>query len=264
MKQKNTIWQRIWDTACILTGAIFVTLGVLALVFLFEKLEIDVPGSREMWIGLIGAILGGAYTLLGVQITIRKQESEDIDRKRLEKMPILKFKTSTSCLENFDGQGIFTLSGDEFFTTGFPENELDNYPVIEIALAYDNPAFDVHIDSCITTEHKDVPKQTECYFPQEYRLVNDEKIQNMFWIKSDKKYPHYSAQGILRVAYSDVFGNPYYQDVSFSYNEQSFDSNDMLTLDRVMSPVLANKKAPTLLVRMREEYSYLRDKKREE
>ncbi|MBQ3252184.1 MAG: hypothetical protein IJB02_02960 [Oscillospiraceae bacterium] len=261
MRQKNTIWRYIWDVVLILTGAIIVTLGLLGLVALFEKCNIHVPGSREMWIGLIGAILGGAYTLLGVQITIRRQREADIDQQRLEHMPILKFKTSTSCMMDFDGQGVFTLCADEFFTTGFPEKEFGNYPTIEISLASANSAFDVRIDSCITTEHKKIPKQTECYFPQEYRLVDDEKIQNMFWIEDYSGYPQSNVQGILRIAYSDVFGNPYYQDISFTYDEHLFDSDDMLVVDRVMSPVLADKKAPTLLERVRKEYSYLYDKK---
>jgi len=261
MKKRNGMWQYVLDVIAIVVGAVLITLGLLLLVHIFEEYDVHVPGSREMWIGLIGAILGGAYTLLGVQITIRRQKEFDAERQRLESMPILQFKTYTSCLKNYDGQGIFTLCGDEFFTTGFPKNELDNYPIIEISLASANPAFDVRIDSCITTVHEKIPKQTECYFPQEYRLVTDEKIQNMFWIMDYQKYPHSNVQGILRVAYSDIFGNPYYQDISFTYDERVFDSDDMLALDRVMSPILADKKAPTLLERVRKEYSYHYDKK---
>ncbi len=261
MRKKNTIWRYFLDIVLILMGAIVVTMGLLGLVAVFEKYDIHVPGSREMWIGLIGAVLGGAYTLLGVQITIRRQGNADADRQRLENMPILKFKTRVCCLKNFDGQGVFTLSADEFFTTGFPKNELDNYPIIEIAVASASPAFDVRIDSCITTDHVSIPKQTECYFPQEYRLVEGEKIESMFWIEDYKKYPQCNVQGILRIAYSDIFGNPYYQDISFTYNGHLFNSDDMLELDRAISPVLANKKAPTLMERVRKEYSYLYDKK---
>lgn len=36
-------------------------------------LNIDVPGSRKMWIGLIGAMLGGFYTMLGVIITMQNR-----------------------------------------------------------------------------------------------------------------------------------------------------------------------------------------------
>ena len=259
MKQKTIIEKHIRDVVMIPVSAVVVTLGLLGLVTLFEKCNIDVPGSREMWIGLIGALLGGVYTLLGVQITIRKQSAADMDRQRLEYMPILKFRTSTSCLKNFDGQGIFTLRADEFFTTGFPKCEVDNYPTIEIALTSANPAFDVRIDSCITTEHKKLPKQTEFYFPQKYRLVANERIQNMFWIADYKEYPQANVLGILRIAYSDVFGNPYYQDISFTYDEQCSNSEKMLVLERVMAPVLANEKAPTLLERVRTEYSYLSD-----
>lgn len=260
MKKKNGMWPYILDVIAIAVGAVVITLGLLLLVHIFETYNVHVPGSREMWIGLIGAILGGAYTLLGVQITIRRQKDFDVERQRLESMPILHFKTYRSCLKNYGGQGIFTLCGDEFFTTATPENELDNYPIIEISLASSNPAFDVRIDSCMTTEHEKIPKQTECYFPQEHRLVNDEKIQNMFWIMDYQKYAQSNIQGILRVAYADIFGNPYYQDISFTYDERMFDSDNMLCLDRVMSPILADKKAPDLLERVRKEYSYFCDK----
>lgn len=260
MKRKNGICQYIIDVIVIVAGAVLITLGILLMVHMFEKYDVHVPGSREMWIGLIGAILGGAYTLLGVRITIRRQKDFDVERQRLESMPILQFKTYTSCLKNYDGQGIFTLCGDEFFTTGFPKNELDNYPIIEISLASANPAFDVRIDSCITTEHEKIPKQTECYFPQEYRLVTDETIQNMFWIMDYEKYPYSNVQGILRVAYSDIFGNLYYQDISFTYEERVCKRDDMFSLDRVMSPILADKKAPTLLERVRKEYPDCVDK----
>lgn len=99
-------------------------------------------------------------------------------------------------------------------------------------------------------EHKRVPRQTESNFYKGYRLVCDDKLLNMFWIKDFNKYPKDHVQGVLRIAYSDVFGNPYYQDISFTYNEQKCDSNDMLSLDRVMPPVLADNNATTLLQRL--------------
>ena len=54
------------DIVCIFLTALFITVALLILVCLFEQFEIHVPGSREMWIGLIGALLGGVYTMLGV------------------------------------------------------------------------------------------------------------------------------------------------------------------------------------------------------
>ena len=208
-------------------------------------------------VGYCGSIIGGFLTLYGVWWTIDDSQKARSKELELQHMPILKLKTSTCCLKDWNHHGIYTLSGDEFYTTGFPADESLNYPIIEIALASPNPALDVRIDSCITTEHKKEPKQTECYFPQEYRLVGNEKILNMFWIKDYNKYPHINVQGVLRIAYSDVFGNPYYQDIGFSYNEQVFDSKNMLSLKRVMSPVLADSNAPTLLERVQKEYSYL-------
>ena len=257
MKQNNSFFGIIFDLVLIIASTIFATLGILALVVVFEKYNIHVAGSREMWIGLIGAILGGAYTLLGVQITVRVQKRADIERQRLENMPILQFKLGTTCLKNFKGQGIFTLNKNEFYTTGFPKDALLNYPSIEISLASVNPAFNVRIDSCITTEHTSVPQKTKCYFPQEYRLIDNEKTLNMFWIQDYDTYPHCNVLGVMRIAYSDIFENSYYQDVSFTYDESTQDKEKMLTFDKVMPPVLVNKRVPTLLDRIKSEFSYL-------
>lgn len=266
MKQKNDFLKTIFEIALIFVSAILVTLGVLAIVEFFEKNNIHVAGNREMWIGFIGAILGGVYTLLGVQITVRVQKRSDVERQRLENMPILQFETSTTWLEKYydnKGQGIFTLYKNEFYTTGFPKDALANYPTIEISLASSNPAFNVRIDSCITTEHKSVPQKTKYYFPQEYRLVEKEKILNMFWIQDYDTYPCCKVLGVMRIAYSDIFGNPYYQDISFTYDEKIRNKEEMLTFDKVMPPVLANKSAPTLLNRIKTEFSYSFEEKKQ-
>lgn len=60
-----------------LFSSIVIVLLLLAMVTLFEKYNIHVSGSREMWMGLIGAIIGGMYTLIGVLITICRQQYYD-------------------------------------------------------------------------------------------------------------------------------------------------------------------------------------------
>lgn len=86
------IWKKhkkLFILCTLLIGAIvFLLLGV---VWLLEVLQIHLPGSREMWIGLIGALMGGAFTLYGVLITIFKQEEEQATQRRLENMPLLGF-----------------------------------------------------------------------------------------------------------------------------------------------------------------------------
>ena len=59
---------------CMMISVVIVLL-LLGMVAVFEYLEIHVPGSREMWIGLIGAVLGGAFTLIGVLITLYHQKA---------------------------------------------------------------------------------------------------------------------------------------------------------------------------------------------
>ena len=63
----------------------------------------------------------------------------------------------------------------------------------------------------------------------------------------------YFVLGLLRIAYSDVFGNQYYQDVPFSYDESVFQKEHMMEISGIKAPMLA-KDAPALLELIKEEY----------
>lgn len=236
-------------------SAIAITLLLLLLVFVFEKYNIHVPGSREMWIGLIGALLGGAYTLLGVQLTLNHQAEADYENQRLTNLPILKIDVSYKALEDHH-EGIFTLEGSEVYTSGFPKNEKKKYPIIELRLANDKPAFDVCIDSCATREHMDVI-QNAAYAPARCRLVSNECVKSMFWIQDSDKYESLNILGIIRIGYSDIFGNKYYQDAAFSYIEGTSETDAELEITETRIPVFADRSAPSLRERILEEYPYL-------
>lgn len=77
---------------------VLTVLLLLLNVYAFERFGIHVPGTREMWIGLIGAVIGGVFTLFGVLITIYKQEESDDEKIRIENMPILGFSSYQSSL----------------------------------------------------------------------------------------------------------------------------------------------------------------------
>lgn len=235
-------------------GIVVITILLLILVTVFEKLNIHVAGSREMWIGLIGALLGGAYTLIGVKLTLTHQEKSDNEKQRLENMPIIKVQVSYDTLNNYNCKyGIFTLNNDEIYTTGFPNDADKAYPFITISLANDKPAFDVCIETCITAKLKTEAKQTEAYFPEKNRLVANEILKPMFWIQDYKDYSSSNVLGVLRIGYSDLFGNKYFQDIPFSYDE-SVEQEYMFEIFDLKKPTLVKDSSPLTTV-AQEEFS---------
>lgn len=250
LKKKNII-----SIVFIFLTAIAITLILLGIVTLFEERNIHVSGSREMWIGLIGALLGGAYTLLGVQMTLYYQEKNDIEKQRIENLPILKFESKNVKMERYNGP-IFTLDGNEIYTSGFPKDDKKPYPILVISLANNAPAFDVYVESCITTEHNQEVVKNKAYAPMGYRLVAEEKIETMFWILDYCRYSTCNVLGVLRVSYSDMFGNRYFQDVPFSYSEQVSREYNILELDSIKAPTLVEKSL-NLVDLVRKEYDYI-------
>lgn len=246
------------DIVCIFLTALFITVALLILVCLFEQFEIHVPGSREMWIGLIGALLGGVYTMLGVKMTINYQAKCDYEKDRISNLPILKFETGFSSMEGFDGDGIYSIDKNSICTTAFPHNEKKNYPALTISLSNNNSAFDVYIKSFVTLENMNNGLNREFFFPKEYRLVSNEKIQYMLYIMDYEEYKSCNVSGIVRIAYSDIFGNAYYQDVAVSYCEDFASLDKLLEIEHIRKPVL-QKDSLALSEIIKMEYDYLKN-----
>jgi len=199
-----------------IASAILVTFALLALVSIFEKQGISVSGSREMWIGLIGTLIGGVYTMLGVVLSLSYQSENDDESKRLENLPLLKFDIRISDLNTYDFSDILTMDGYKLYSTAFPRNEYEHYPVIDVSLANNRAAFDLCIESTITRYHRRALYKTKHYFPSVRRLVSDEKHAIMFWIKDYEEYEVSNIQGFIRFTYKDIFNNRYFQDVNLS------------------------------------------------
>ena len=225
-------------------GIILTAVGLFGVVYglveYIETNEICVVGNIDMWVGFIGALIGGIFTMLGVMLTLKFQNSSDEEKIRLENMPILKFKISYGAITDYDMDGIFTLNGNDVLTTDFPTDENKEYPIISVELANDKPAFDVYLESAITIEHKTDVRRHPCYAPAKYRLVSDENISYMFWIKDYGQYSSANVLGLMRISYSDLFGYKYYQDMEFSYDEIVV-NGEKFKLDNIMSPVLQRK-----------------------
>ena len=97
-------------------SSVAIVFFLLGIVTFCEKNNIHVAGSREMWIGLVGSIIGGMYTLIGVLLTIYKQQGVEEENKRIENMPILGFEVIKDA-DNIDA--ILSCENDELFTTAF-------------------------------------------------------------------------------------------------------------------------------------------------
>ena len=246
----------IHNILLIFASTVFITFSLLAIVTLFEKMNIHVAGTREMWFGLIGALLGGAYTLLGVQLTLVHQKKDNLERQRLENLPILKIATHSETLENYTGKYILTFSNNELYSSGFPENPENAYPVLYISLANNHPAFDVYIESCFITKYSEEAVKHPDYAPSKHRLVAEETLSIMFWIEDFCNYDTLNTLGILRINYSDLFGNQYFQDVLFSYETGLYEDDCILEIDEAKSPVLASLALPLSEV-SKTEYNYI-------
>ena len=78
----------------------------------------------------------------------------------------------------------------------------------------------------------------------------------MFWIQDAANYESINILGIIRISYSDMFGNKYFQDAAFSYVEENGPIKAELAITGIRVPVLADKSVPTLKKRLEEEYPY--------
>lgn len=254
--KKNKNLTLIKNILFIFIITIGITVTLLGLVTFFEKMNIHVAGSRDMWIGFIGTLLGGAYTLLGVQLTLTHQKKENRERKRLENLPILKITSHSETLANYSANNILTFCNNEIYTSGFPENADFPYPIINISLANNHPAFDVYIESCFITNYSEDAIKHSAYAPAKHRLVAEETLSIMFWIKDFSNYNALNALGILRINYSDLFGNQYFQDVLFSYVTPLFEDVHIIEIDKAKTPILASS-APLLSEMSKTEYKYV-------
>ena len=241
----------------ILCGFLVALVIVCALLIAADLFNITqyIPLTQNYdWLAFIGAIIGGIATFAGVFFTLDYQKKSDEEKKRNDNAPIIKIDVSYKSLEEHQG-GIFTLNGSEVYTSGFPKDYKKNYPIIELRLTNDKPAFDVCIDSCATREHTDVV-QHAAYAPALYRLLPNECVKSMFWIQDAAAYESINILGIIRISYSDMFGNKYFQDAAFSYVEGNSPIKAEMEITGIRVPVLVDKQTPTLKERLEEEYPY--------
>lgn len=194
--------------ACIVVPILIVLL-LLVLVWVFEYLGIHVPGTREMWIGLIGAVIGGAFTLIGVLMTIYSQEETEEERRRLESMPILGFKVYPSKSE---AKTTYTYMDGEMVTSAFKVYLSKEWSVIEISVVNKQCAFDFTTEE-IAINGKCIPL-SDAFAPSKERVVEGENTTIVF---DDETIMNTNLCCVIRFSYNDMWGNKYYQDLPFTY-----------------------------------------------
>lgn len=212
-------------------SAIVLVLFLLLVVWLFEMLNINVPGSREMWIGLIGAILGGFYTMLGVIITIAKQEHFERESQRILNMPLISVKVKYykgNDIDHHDFSYCNTCKSSDL------EKNFKKYPVLFIKSANGKTIFNIQIVSCMIEGHK----YAIDFFPWgselNNRLLKNESLRFSFTM-SDKYFKEendiISPLGMIRVYYEDILKNAYYQDVPcYMYNTDTIQKIELIPM----------------------------------
>jgi len=118
-------------------------------------------------------------------------------------------------LENNKRHSIFTYDGNAIYSTAFPNDAKKLYPVIIIKLLSPSVAFDVHISDMYTIfNHNDLDKKY--FYPGTYTLTNNKEYKCMLYFKDISE----EIIGVFRISFSDILGNKYFQDVSFSYHDE--------------------------------------------
>ena len=192
---------------------VIIVLFLLMIVILFEHFKIHIPGTREMWMGLIGSIIGGAFTLIGVLITIYKQEDAEEEKRRMGNMPILIFEP---CCNMQEANTTYSYFDGEMITSGFRIYEKKEWITIIIKTANNAVAFDFEPVE-IVIEGRNIPLGS-AWKPIKERIVMGCHTSFAIDIPMKKRANIFC---VIRFKYKDLFGNQYYQDLPMIYSETS-------------------------------------------
>lgn len=206
-----------------------------------------------MWIGLIGAVLGGMFTMIGVLVTIYKQEEQNKENKRLEYMPVLEFTiTEPDRIKVDDGdimndEPIFdaTLAcwEGELCASAFQFVEEKLCKAIVISVLNNACVFDFTMEGCLING-KEIHKG-DAFSPCMKRLVSGEKYTLIF---DNGDYSNKNEFCLIRFTYKDIFGNKYYQDLPIEYTEIDKDGliEQFIEIRDIKAPIFVTDEAKRL------------------
>lgn len=236
MWKKHKIELIVCGMSCIL-----IVFLLLIMVIVFEKFNIHVPGSREMWIGLIGAIIGGAFTLFGVLITIYRQEILEEEKKRLDNQPILGFEVIPYRKKLGDEIDLIITYFDGAITTSdFEVLQKKKFSAIKI-FTLTTTVFNFVVEN-IWIDGNIIPLD-DTFAPARCRIAPGETINIVF----DYDNCTTNILCLIRFSYDDIFGNHYYQDLPITYEETTIYKGDnglirqIVEIRDIQAPIYANK-----------------------
>lgn len=249
------MWKQHWKSIGLCFG---ITVGIIILLLIitsiFEYLNIHVPGSREMWIGLTGAVIGGAYTMFGVLITIFKQEEETTENLRLSNLPVLGFKVLN--YQPDDVMQTISFIDGELSTTANPDFKNKFIVGLEISMLNNACAFDFAVVDFVMNGKKiDLGRQ---FHSVKTRLVKNEEITICF----DCVGISTNIFCLFRFTYKDILGHQYYQDFPFIYDEiplacpEEYTTKQLIEIRDIKAPILANSNTESLETAAKEYLDY--------
>lgn len=168
-------------------------------------------------------IICGMFTIVGVIIGLRLEHNRQIEIMRLDRMPILGFKTYSVSLGTLGDDQIFSIHKDSLCTSGFPGDKPDKlYTGMAVSLANNNSAFNVYISHAVIDDNFE---RTDygANNPLEVRLVSGEELRVMIcymaYSEAVRNGCTMNISGTIQFRYQDVFGNEYSQDVPVIFTE---------------------------------------------
>ena len=230
------------EFAIYILAIIGIVFGMLFVVTIFEYYGIHVPGSREMWMGFIGAVIGGAFTMLGVLVSIYNQETILNEEKRLQNMPIIGFEIIEN--PNSDVENIITYCDGELITSGFSIFETKIFVEIKVSIINNVCAFNWVIEGCAING-----KQICCgsaFNPRSVRIASGETVTFAFDYADNINTNIFC---LLRFSFEDIFGNKYYQDLPFIYYEAETlgkRKKQIINIRDIKQPVFISAKEETI------------------
>ena len=163
------------------------------------------------------------FTIVGVIIGLRLEHNRQIEIMRLDRMPILGFKTYSVSLGTLGDDQIFSIHKDSLCTSGFHGDKPDKlYTGMAVSLANNNSAFNVYISHAVIDDNFE---RTDygANNPLEVRLVSGEELRVMIcymaYSEAVRNGCTMNISGTIQFRYQDVFGNEYSQDVPVIFTE---------------------------------------------
>lgn len=221
---------------------IIVPIGLLLMIgvkcFCFYKLGMD--ESVDYWINIMATLLAGSFTLLGVVLTLWYQKRNDQEIRRLENMPIFNFTSRISTLGDFKGEEILTIFQKELCSSAFPRNEKIFYPILIIENVSGHTAFNVKLEECYLCDGFN-KRENKDYQSVGCRLLPGKSKEIFLHYESYKKAVKMNNLEcnifcLFRFSYLDIFGNKYYQDVPFIFDED-YEDQPLIEFRNIHSPI---------------------------